>query len=101
MVVQGMIRAFLCDRALVAHRAGEHSLRAEDPVPRWHDARDVRAAGFFGEIGLSGAESESELDALPRGVCAESLPASADRAGPARSHKPPDAKRGEGSPAAR
>src|SRR5258707_15812298 len=61
----------------------------------------MRAAGFFGEIGLSGAKSESELDALPRGVCAESLPASADRAGPARSHKPPDAKRGEGSPAAR
>ncbi len=25
------------DRALVAQRAGDHSLRAEDPVPRWHD----------------------------------------------------------------
>jgi hypothetical protein len=71
-------------RAALAHGTRPYSLRPEDAVPGRYDARDLRAAGFSGPPGRSGAEPRGESDALPRGVCTESPLASADRARPAR-----------------
>jgi hypothetical protein len=52
------------DRATLAHGAGPRALRPEDLLPGRHDARDLRAAGFSGPPGRSGAEPRGESDAL-------------------------------------
>jgi len=58
-------------KAPVPHPARRHRLLAEDPVPRRHHARDLRAAGFHRSVGSARSPAAPESDPLPWGICAQ------------------------------
>ena len=69
--------------ALVADAERSGTLRAEDAVSGWNDARGLFATGFHCKIGSADPETESESGALPWCVRTEqSLARSGDQVTP-------------------
>jgi len=56
-----------------SYRAGEavEALPAEDPLPRRHHARYLRAARLHRPAGGFGAQAEGQPDPFPWGICAQ------------------------------
>jgi hypothetical protein len=60
--------------------AGQHPLCAKNAVPRRHDTRGVRAAGFSLAPGRAGTEPASEPDSISRRIRTPSSVSREDRA---------------------